>query len=272
MTADLTMRIPPARLSDMEAEGAPPIVRNVVDFTDGSGPPRAVAYVERELPPGGIPAYLAAHKTGARSFVLWADEHRGSRVATVVTQSAHNGVATYQVLGAHGEVIGTLVREKALRGRGVRTRWTVAQPGLPEAVGYKGRMFWWLVCWPLSPLLPFALLIAVFNASDLPRAPGASGGARVADCSWTSDRSGTGCSCTHPNRTGGWGRLCWPCCGPSTAGSVLPGTAARSDRRSDRQGTPKPGPSPRVKRMTHMAVGRTDSAALFRVTDPRIRP
>ncbi|WP_327367637.1 hypothetical protein [Streptomyces sp. NBC_01217] len=143
----------------------------MVDFTDGSGPPRAVAYVERELPPGGIPAYLAAHKTGARSFVLWADEHRGSRVATVVTQSAHNGVATYQVLGAHGEVIGTLVREKALRGRGVRTRWTVAQPGLPEAVGYKGRMFWWLVCWPLSPLLPFALLIAVFNASDLPRAP-----------------------------------------------------------------------------------------------------
>ncbi len=171
MTADLTMRIPPARLKDTEGGGPPPPVRNVVELADGAGAPRAVAYLERELPPGGIPAYLAARATGARSFVLWADEHRGSRVATLVTQSAHKGVATYQVLGADGEVIGTLVREKALRGRGIRTRWTVKQLGVPEAVGYKGRIFWWCVWWLLSPLFPFSFLAAVFNNGDLPRAP-----------------------------------------------------------------------------------------------------
>jgi hypothetical protein len=171
VTADLTMRIPPVMLKDVEEGGAPPPVRNVVELTDGSGAPRVVAYIERELPPGGIPAYLAARGTGARSFVLWADERRGSRVATLVTQSAHHGVATYQVLGAHGEVIGTLVRQKALKGRGIRTRWTVGQPGVPEAVGYKGRIFWWLVCWLMSPLLPFVFLAAALNNGDVPRAP-----------------------------------------------------------------------------------------------------
>ncbi|MEV0106783.1 hypothetical protein AB0H42_10660 [Nocardia sp. NPDC050799] len=171
MTAHLTMRIPPVKLADLEKVGAPPPVRNVVECTDGSGTLQAVAYMERELPPGGVPAYLAARKTGARSFVLWADEHRGSRVATLVTHSAHNGVATYQVLGAHGEIIGTLVREKAFKGRGIRTRWTVEQPGSPIAVGYQGRIFWWLVCWLLSPLLPFFFLGALFENSGLPRAP-----------------------------------------------------------------------------------------------------
>lgn len=84
MTAHLTMRIPPVKLADLERVGPPPCVRNVVDLTDGSGGPRAVAYVERELPPGGTPEYLAARGTGARSFVLWADEHRAGRVATLV--------------------------------------------------------------------------------------------------------------------------------------------------------------------------------------------
>jgi hypothetical protein len=171
VTTHLAIRIPPVMLADLASEGAPPCVRNVVDLRDGSGAPRAVAYVERELPPGGIPAYLAARDTGARSFVLWADELRGSRVATVVTESAAHGVATYHVLDARGELIGTLVRAKAFRGRGIRTRWTVHQPGVGEAVGYKGRIFWWLVCWLLFPLLPFVLIAALFENSDVPRAP-----------------------------------------------------------------------------------------------------
>ncbi|MFH8926536.1 hypothetical protein ACH4D4_05725 [Streptomyces pristinaespiralis] len=171
MTAVMTMKIPPVRLKDRAGGGVPACVRNVVEFSDGSGQPRPVAYVERELPPGGIPAYRAARGGGARSFVLWADENRGSRVATVVTESARNGVTTYQVLGAQGEIIGTLVREKALRGRGLRTRWTVRQPGLPEAVGHKGRIFWWFVCWLLFPMMPFLFVIAVFENGDVPRGP-----------------------------------------------------------------------------------------------------
>ncbi|MGW3089073.1 hypothetical protein [Streptomyces sp. NPDC001108] len=126
-------------------------VGHVVELAHSAGGgPRVVAHVERELPEGGIPAYLAARKSGARSFVLWADPGRRTRMATVVTASATHGVATYRVLDTHGGLIGTVVREQALRGKGLRTRWTVAQAGCPEAVGYKGRVFWWYVWWLLS--------------------------------------------------------------------------------------------------------------------------
>ncbi|MDX2407245.1 hypothetical protein NJO91_29480 [Streptomyces microflavus] len=80
MSNVLTMRSARVR-ADGQGSGA---VTDMVDFSDGSGtgsgtgsvPPRVVAYVERELPPGGIPAYRAARGSGARSFALWADEHR----------------------------------------------------------------------------------------------------------------------------------------------------------------------------------------------------
>ncbi|WP_028812725.1 hypothetical protein [Streptomyces flavidovirens] len=55
--------------------------------------------------------------TGARSFALWADPYRQRRIATVVTTAASGGVATYQVLGEQGEIIGTLTRERASSGR-----------------------------------------------------------------------------------------------------------------------------------------------------------
>lgn len=160
MSNVLTMRVSRERIHD----GAPAPVKDLVEFSDGSGPVRAVAYVERELPPGGIPAYLAARSSGARSFVLWADEHRRERVATLVTLSATGGVATFQALGAHGELIGTLVREKALRGRGLRTRWTVTQPGGPEAVGFKGRIFWWCMWWLLLPMQVLIFVFALFDS------------------------------------------------------------------------------------------------------------
>lgn len=167
MSNVLTMRDLLERFHD----GAPGPVKDWVDFSDGSGPARVVAYVERELPPGGIPAYLAARSSGARSFVLWADEHRRERVATLVTLSATGGVATFQALGAHGELIGTLVREKALRGRGLRTRWTVTQPGGPEAVGFKGRIFWWCMWWLSLPMMVLILVFSVFDS-----VPGNEGG------------------------------------------------------------------------------------------------
>ncbi|WP_406448026.1 hypothetical protein OG782_04145 [Streptomyces sp. NBC_00876] len=119
---------------------------------ESAGPFHVIAYLERELPPGGIPAYLAARKTGARSFVMWDGPERRARLATVVTTSAGEGVSVYQVWGGQGELVGTLVREKALSGKGLRTRWTVSQTGCPEAVGFKGRIFWWYVWWLLFPV------------------------------------------------------------------------------------------------------------------------
>ncbi|WP_276607264.1 hypothetical protein [Streptomyces sp. A1277] len=39
-----------------------------------------LAHLERELPPGGVPACFGARGGGARSFVLWADPERRSRL------------------------------------------------------------------------------------------------------------------------------------------------------------------------------------------------
>ncbi|MET7644386.1 hypothetical protein ABZS83_12190 [Streptomyces sp. NPDC005426] len=142
----------------------------VVDTSQGHFP--VVAYLERELPVGGIPAYLAARKDGSRSFVLWADPQRRSRLATLVTTAAGNGVSVYQVWGGHGELLGTFTREKALSGKGLRTRWTVAQSGCPEAVGLKGRSFWWYVWWALFPLWVVIAVGSLFSGSgDVPRGP-----------------------------------------------------------------------------------------------------
>lgn len=195
-------------------------VHDTVDFYDGSGPPRVVACPERELPPGGVPAYLAARKSGARSFVLWADEYRRERVATVVTESAAGGVATFHVLGAHGEHLGTIVREKAFRGRGLRTRWTVTPVNGPEAVGYKGRIVWWFVWWLCLPLMVVVVIISVLdgipgNEGGAARAPGASDGVRAAGCPWSSGPEAANCICTRRRRTGGWGRRWSPWCAAS---------------------------------------------------------
>ncbi|WP_307825473.1 hypothetical protein [Streptomyces sp. MBT55] len=155
-------------------EQTPESVQNMVGLAEGPGLPEVVGYVERELPPGGIPAYLAARKSGARAFALWTDAHRRDRVATVVTLSASGGVATFQVLGAHGELIGTIGREKAFRGRGLRTRWTVTPAGGPEAVGYKGRILWWFVWWLFLPLMALVLVFSIFDGT-----PGEGGAARA---------------------------------------------------------------------------------------------
>ncbi|WP_432102393.1 hypothetical protein [Streptomyces sp. bgisy091] len=143
-----------------------------ISYSDGQGPSRTVAWGERELPPGGIPAYLAARDSGARSFVLWEDERRQARVATLVTVSANGGRAQFQVLGAQGEPLGTFTRDKAFS-RGARSRWTVSTAGIPEAVGHKGRLFWWGVWWFFSPLLPLMVVGALFGGGggDYPRGP-----------------------------------------------------------------------------------------------------
>ncbi|MFJ4574864.1 hypothetical protein ACIP4W_26240 [Streptomyces sp. NPDC088846] len=58
----------PARGRDAEPDTAPGAVApvgHVIEFADGpGGDSRVVAHVERELPPGGIPAYLEARGSG----------------------------------------------------------------------------------------------------------------------------------------------------------------------------------------------------------------
>lgn len=152
--------------------GPAPFTHTVTAEEWPQGERRVIAHLERELPPGGIPAYLEARKSGARSFVLWADPERRARLATLVTISSADGVTAYRVHGGQGEVIGTVLREKALSGTGMRTRWTVTQTGCPEAVGFKGRIFWWSLWWLLFPLwVAIAVGSLVSGSGDVPRGP-----------------------------------------------------------------------------------------------------
>ncbi|MFC4564998.1 hypothetical protein ACFO4E_24320 [Nocardiopsis mangrovi] len=172
MTVSLTMYDTPRPWKSAPDTGLPVPPLHPVRIADGPGAQdRIFAHVERQLPAGGIPAYRAARKKGVRSFLLWADEGRTQPLARLVTQSAEGHRVIYQVLDAYGRTIGTITRRNAFRGGGLRVRWTVSQAGGPDAVGYKGRLFWWAVVWLVSPLIPFAVIAAVFEAGDLPRAP-----------------------------------------------------------------------------------------------------
>lgn len=135
---------------------------------------RTVAFPERSLPPGGGHAeYRAARKQGVRAFTLWADPHRTQVFAQVVTKSAaKGGPATYEVLGSAGEPLALVVREPAMKGGRIRTRWTVQQTGTQAVVGPKGRPFWWGVWWLISPIQLVIMVGSLVAASgDIARMP-----------------------------------------------------------------------------------------------------
>ncbi|MFF8810829.1 hypothetical protein [Streptomyces pactum] len=134
---------------------------------------RPLAYVERVLPPGGgSGAYLAARKQGARELALWADPYRRQLLAHVRTVSAAKGApATFEVLGADGASLARIIREPAARGGRVRTRWTVRQAGAEPAVGYKGRPFWWVVWWLISPVQAAIVVASILGGGDIARTP-----------------------------------------------------------------------------------------------------
>lgn len=134
---------------------------------------RPLAYVERVTPPGGgVEAYLAARKRGARELALWADPFRQHLVAHIRTVSAAKGAAaTFEVLGADGAALARITREPAMKGGRVRTRWTVAQTGAETVVGRKGRPFWWAVWWLISPVQLVIAIASIVGGGDIARTP-----------------------------------------------------------------------------------------------------
>ncbi|WP_240796507.1 hypothetical protein [Streptomyces sp. RFCAC02] len=156
-------------------DGRVPLEIRVSDDPRPEGGPayRTVAFPERRLPPGGVKEYRAGRKQGVRTFVLWADPHRTRVFAHVVTTSAtKGGPATYEVLGEADEHLARIEREPAMRGGGIRTRWTVRPAGWPPVSGLKGRAFWWVVWWLISPIqLVIAVGSVVAGSGDVARMP-----------------------------------------------------------------------------------------------------
>src|SRR5262245_46903905 len=96
-----------------------------------------LAYPERPLPDGGLPAYREARKQGVRTLVLWADPRRERQLATLATRTAaKGGPATYEVLDEAGAPLAVIIHEPAARDGRVRARWTVRQTDGPRAVGH----------------------------------------------------------------------------------------------------------------------------------------
>ncbi|WP_227980120.1 hypothetical protein [Nocardia spumae] len=62
------------------------------------------------------------------------------------------GPAIYEILGATGESVGTVVREPALRNGRIRTRWTVTAAGRETVTGHKGDTGWWIAWWLFFPV------------------------------------------------------------------------------------------------------------------------
>ncbi|MDQ8705607.1 hypothetical protein RCO28_24370 [Streptomyces sp. LHD-70] len=154
--------------SDEQREGG---VRRWIYLTDGT--PEAAeqaepyAFPEVAQPPGGAKAYRESRKEGVRSFTLWADRYRQQVLAYVVTKSAAKGQASmYEILGAAGEPLARVMRERALQ-NGARTRWTVEQMGGPTLVGVKGNAFWWFVWWLILPLQIVMAVAALIGGDGL---------------------------------------------------------------------------------------------------------
>ena len=123
------------------------------------------AYAEPDIPPGGLAEYKKIRKQGSRAFVLWADPGRQRIFARLRTVSASKGgSAVYEISGAAGEFVGTVVREPALHNGRIRTRWTVSAADREPAIGHKGQSGWWVVWWLLFPV---QAAVAVFMVAAL---------------------------------------------------------------------------------------------------------
>jgi len=130
-----------------------------------AGPAFTPVYVERDMPADGFAEYQALRQQGGRAFVLWADPDRRRVFARVVTKSAERrGSAHFDILGAAGEPVGTVVREPGCRGGRIRTHWTVTQVGREPLVGHKGQSGWWVVWWLFFPV---QLALGVFIVASI---------------------------------------------------------------------------------------------------------
>ncbi|MEU9255450.1 hypothetical protein AB0D66_26830 [Streptomyces sp. NPDC048270] len=127
---------------------------------DGAGGERYVAIgLLRRTPEsrGG------AEHPSARTFeVVGEDGTATARVSTEETGSYVSGrPAVYRVDDPYGAPLGRITYRRGRALRGARARWTVESVTGHSVRGFRGRLFWWAMWWPVG--LPVSLIWLIMS-------------------------------------------------------------------------------------------------------------
>ncbi|TXS44265.1 hypothetical protein EAO77_34640 [Streptomyces sp. t39] len=98
-----------------------------------------------------------------RSFDVVGEGHTAiARVSTQETGSRAGGrPAVYRVDDPYGAPLGRITYRPGSALRGARARWTVESAAGHSVRGFRGRLFWWAVWWPIG--LPVSLVWLILS-------------------------------------------------------------------------------------------------------------
>ncbi|MFF3492750.1 hypothetical protein ACFYWS_15495 [Streptomyces sp. NPDC002795] len=121
---------------------------------------------EPETAPAVAWIHLEVEGPVERILTLWADEAHSTPYARVEALCPTPGQPiTYRVRAPDGDVLGTITRDPALRGRRLRTRWNVRPEGLPAAVGRQGPLWLWTLWWVILPFQSVVVLLGLIGGA-----------------------------------------------------------------------------------------------------------
>lgn len=110
--------------------------------------------------------HLEAEGPVERILTLWADQAHTTPYARVEALCPTPGQPiTYRVRAPEGDVLGTITREPGLRGRRLRTRWTVRPEGRPAAVGRQGPLWLWTLWWLILPVQLVVVILGLLGGA-----------------------------------------------------------------------------------------------------------
>jgi hypothetical protein len=136
-----------------------------VVFSDGGNGPQdnPIAYVEPEHSTTAV-----ARNRGGRSYAIWQDPHRQTRLAAVRTRGdSTKQLSAYEVYGAANEPIGLITYRRATAFPPRRTHWIINQAGQESPIiAKKGRVIWWFVWYLCFPLMIATVIISLFGSGD----------------------------------------------------------------------------------------------------------
>lgn len=104
----------------------------------------------------------AAHPLARTFDVVGEGQTALARVWTQETGSRGLGrPAVYRVDDAYGAPLGRITYRRGRALRGARARWTVESVAGHSVRGFRGRLFWWAVWWPIG--LPVSLVWLILS-------------------------------------------------------------------------------------------------------------